>query len=93
MYLGCVISRLLDGSRNGTQEDNKKKYKNRTRRQELVLRETWSTGIPKIGDELELFNNDQSSTYIGLVGSRMITTWHLYMNAIGTTQSRIEVEI
>ena len=38
--------------------------------------------MPKTGVEPEWFNNDQSSTYIGFVGSRMIATWHSCMNAI-----------
>ena len=38
--------------------------------------------MPKIGIEPEWFNNDQSLTYIGLVGSRMIATWHSSIHAI-----------
>ena len=64
----------VDG--NGTQDNNKKSAKIEQEDNNWNYLETRSTRMPKISVEPEWFNNDQGSTYIGLVGSRMIATWH-----------------
>ena len=66
--------RLVHGDGNGRQDNNKKSAKIEQEDNNLNYPETQSTRMPKTGVEPEWFNNDQSSTYIGFMGSRMIAT-------------------